>query len=125
MRAGKASVRCRCNAMQCIVTEATTSQGARCTALCCSTLSFVEGLEVAVLASVSACKSARVESHGCTVWSVAARSVLEEPACGWHDCVPGLHPPAYKHQAQRKLCDAGMKLLPAVDMLVRGSALPT
>ena len=43
--------------------------------LSCPTPVFVEGLEVAVLASVSACKSARVESHGCTIWSVATRSV--------------------------------------------------
>ncbi len=85
--------------------------------LSCPTPVFVEGLDVVVLASVSACKSARVESHDCTIWSVATRSVLKEPAFGWHDCVPGLHPPAYKHQAQRKLCHAGMKLLPAEDLL--------
>ena len=68
--------------------------------LSCPTPVFVEGLDVAVLASVfAACKSARVESHGCTVCSVASRSVLKEPACGWHNCVPGLHPPDYKHQS--------------------------
>ena len=126
MRAGKASVRCRCNAMH--IDRGYYEPGSKVHStvlLSCPTLLFVEGLEVAVLASVSACKSARVESHGCTVWSLTTRSVLEEPACGWHDCVPGLHPPAYKHQAQRKLCDAGIKLLPAEDMLVRGSASPT